>query len=231
MSSDWQPRLLPRIRVALIDVDEPGARALDDPVLISPEEAARARRFRGESLERRYRRAHAALRLLLARETGCSPAQVPISQRDGGKPFLQGSPVSFNLSHSGHLVAVALSVGLEVGVDVEAQRRLHGDAVSLAARFCHAEECGALTALPERGREAAFLRIWTARESLVKALGTGLDQIPGDFNAAPLLEGAQAVEWGGWTVRVMPAPEGAFAAVAAPGAGWGYELVSPFWLD
>ena len=231
MSSDWQPRLPPRIRVALIDVDEPGASVLDDPGLVSSEEAARARRLRGEELERRYRRSHAALRLLLARETGCAPALMPISIRDGGKPFLQGSPVSFNLSHSGHLAAVALSSDLEVGVDVEAPRTLHGDALSLAARFCHPEECRALTAMPERGREAAFLRIWTARESLVKALGTGLEQIPVDFNAAPLLEGAQAVEWGGWTVRVMPAPEGAFAAVAAPGAGWGYELVSPFWLD
>ncbi|MBI5283028.1 MAG: 4'-phosphopantetheinyl transferase superfamily protein [Candidatus Solibacter usitatus] len=230
MSSDWQPRLPPRIRVALIDVDEPGARVLDDPALISPEEAARARRFRGESLERRYRRAHAALRLLLSRETGCAPALLPISTRDGGKPFLPGSTVSFNLSHSGPLAAVALASGLEVGVDVEAPRRLHGDALSLAARFYHPEECRMLTAVPGRGREAAFLRLWTARESLVKALGAGLDQMPGDFNAAPLLEGAQAVEWGGWTVRVMPAPAGAFAAVAAPGAGWGYELVSPFWL-
>lgn len=227
MSSDWQPGNTAELRLALVDVEDPGAEALDDPQFLSPEEMSRARRFRGEELSRRYRRAHAALRILLARELGCEPAAVPIVTPGGGKPRLRQTDVRFNLSHSGSLVAVALARGREVGIDVEVCGRELGDVVDLAGRVGHANETLALAAIDGRGRDDAFLRLWTMREALLKALGTGLIGAPTSIDTSPVLHGVRSIEWNGWSVKAVPAPAGCFVAVAAEGAGWGYRLVSP----
>lgn len=88
-----------------------------------------------------------------------------------GKPYLSGQPeVHFSLSHSGELALCALSA-FEIGCDVETPRRVD---LALAERFFHPEESALLFSLPQREREAAFLRLWTLKESYVKAIGLGL---------------------------------------------------------
>lgn len=228
MSSDWRPRTLPELQIALLDLDGAECARLDDESLLSPEERARVRRFRGELLQARFRRAHAALRLLLARELGCEPAAVPILAGRGRKPRLRTSDVRFNLSHSQSLAAVVMARGREVGIDVEMKGRVIGDAVALAEAAFHPNEALALAALPEQGREEAFLRLWTVREALLKAMGTGLSAPRGMIDASPVLAGVQSLAWNGWSVMNVPAPAACFAAVAAAGTGWGYRLVSPF---
>ncbi len=227
MSSDWQPRTPAELRIALFDLDGAECEALDDASLLSPEELSRARRFRGEELSRRFRRAHAALRLLLARETGCAPGAVAILSAAGRKPRLRDSGVCFNLSHSQNLAAIAIARGREVGIDVEVRGRALDDVCALAARACHPHEAEALESLPERGREEAFLRLWTVREALLKAIGTGLAAPPEMIDASPVLAGVQSLAWKGWSVMMVPSPAACFAAVAAEGTGWGYRLVSP----
>lgn len=200
---------------------------LDDAGLLPPEELARARRFRGEDLARRFRRAHAALRILLARELGCAPAAVPILSAAGRKPRLPGSDVCFNLSHSQNLAAIVIARGREAGIDVEVRGRELGDVCALAERAFHPREAAALKSLPERGREEAFLRLWTVREALLKAMGTGLAAPREMIDASPVLAGVQSLQWNGWSVTTVPAPAACFVALAAAGTGWGYRLVSP----
>jgi 4'-phosphopantetheinyl transferase len=86
-----------------------------------------------------------------------------------GAPYIPGGP-HLSISHSGALEAVAVCE-LPVGVDVERIRPLR--ALALARRFFPPVEADALAALPEAERDAAFLRLWTAKEAYVKALGTG----------------------------------------------------------
>lgn len=213
--------------MALLDVDSADCEALDDAALLPPEELARARRFRGDHLARRFRRAHAALRILLAREMGCAPAAVPILSAAGRKPRLPDSDVHFNLSHSQNLAAIVIARGREVGIDVEVRGRALGDVCALAERAFHPDEAAALEALPEQGREEAFLRLWTVREALLKAMGTGLAAPREMIDASPVLAGVQSLQWSGWTVTTVPAPAACFVALAAVGTGWGYKLVSP----
>lgn len=76
-----------------------------------------------------------------------------------GKPYLEGTPLHFNLSHSGKLLAVAVS-DLEVGIDV--QERTEKGYPFLRMRLTPAE------------REEDFFRLWTAKEAYVKLRGTTL---------------------------------------------------------
>jgi 4'-phosphopantetheinyl transferase len=228
MSGEWHPNLPAELRVAVFDLDEPAAEQLDDPGLLPPAELSKARCFQGELLARRYARAHAALRILLSRETGIAPACLPISAHPGKKPRLEGSEITFNLSHSAHLGAVVFAQGREVGIDVEALGRPLDDALSIAALTMQAEELAALAAMPRGARDAGFLRLWTAREALLKALGTGFSGPAEGFDASPFLEGVQSMQWNGWTVSAVPSPAGALVSVAGSGTGWGYRLVSPF---
>jgi 4'-phosphopantetheinyl transferase len=227
MSSEWQPRVTSELQLSLVELDGAGSEVLDEAGLLSPEEQARARRFRGDHLARRYRRAHAALRILLGREAGCAPGAVPIVSLPGRKPRLRDSGLCFNLSHSEGLAAIVMGQGREVGIDVEVRRRALGDVCALAERACHPCEGEALATLESGRREEAFLRLWTVREALLKAIGTGLAAPPEMIDASPVLAGVQSLEWNGWSVMTVPAPAECFLAVAAQGTGWGYRLVSP----
>ena len=107
-------------------------------------------------------------RMLL--DAGLPPAG-PFAFGEQGKPYLPGLPdMHFSLSHSGTWVLCALS-DAELGCDVEGPRRFDP---ALARRFFHPDETAWLLSLPPREQDAAFLRLWTLKESYLKAVGLGL---------------------------------------------------------
>ena len=103
-------------------------------------------------------------------DAGLPPAG-PFAFGEQGKPYLPGHPdVHFSLSHSGTWVLCALS-DAELGCDVEGPRRFDP---ALARHFFHPDETAWLFSLPPREQDAAFLRLWTLKESYLKAVGLGL---------------------------------------------------------
>ena len=102
-----------------------------------------------------------------------------IREDDRGKPFLPDIPVSFNISHAGERVAVALS-HTDVGCDVE---RRNNNAMSVAKRFFAAEEYRLLSETEdEKDRRHVFTRLWTLKESVVKCCGEGIIHPFDDFS-------------------------------------------------
>jgi 4'-phosphopantetheinyl transferase len=199
--------------------------------LLSPEEAARAERFRFPADRRRFLVAHAALRSILAASVGADPRQLALAAADGGKLFLAGpagaGPVRFNLSHSGDLALVAVSQDREVGVDLEDQ---HGarDFEGIAGRYFSEVERRALERMAPDQRRAAFLRGWVLKEAYLKACGDGLRRPLTDFDvtldeAEPprlLAVRDRPGDVARWTFRYLhPHPE-FVAALAVEGAGW-----------
>ncbi len=89
-----------------------------------------------------------------------------------GKPYLKDHPeIFFSLSHSGTRAAAVFS-DRPCGIDIE---KIEGDESELAKRFFHEEEYRYLRSLEDvQKRTADFYRIWTAKESYLKMLGTGL---------------------------------------------------------
>ena len=98
------------------------------------------------------------------------PLEIAIAQ--GGKPYLAKEPdIHFNLSHSGEWAVCAISSS-PVGVDIQHCDEGRRD---VASRFFHREEIRYLDSLPQFRRDEGFYRLWTLKESFVKATGRGLD--------------------------------------------------------
>ncbi len=164
--------------------------------------------------------ARAALHALLAQHTG--RADWRIVRTPQGKPFVVdpsgaiGPAVS--VSHTGAVVAVAVTAVGALGVDVERHRNRNFAALAAQA-FGPAEQAQVAVAGAD-----AFYRIWTLREAVAKATGEGLALAA---NGRDLVEGSASgrIEYGGrvWHaahVRVEPACSLAVAHADAPEGAW-----------
>lgn len=111
----------------------------------------------------------------LAPLLACAMEALPIRRDTHGRPWLDEpfSDWDCNWSHSGAGLLVALGRGLRLGIDLEWQRP-RPRALELARRFFRDSEADWLAALPESERERAFVRLWCAKEAVLKAHGRGL---------------------------------------------------------
>lgn len=140
---------------------------------LSPEEQARATRFRFPRDAHRYRVAHWALRDILAQATGIPAAELRFRADATGKPHLNHSTApAFNLSHAHDLALVTVGDdSTALGVDVEYHRPVP-EMRGVAASHFAAEEREALAA--DNYALETFYRIWTRKEAFVKATGSGV---------------------------------------------------------
>jgi 4'-phosphopantetheinyl transferase len=163
--------------------------------ILSPDERERAKQFRVEDARRHFVTARAALRKLLSRYLRTPAESVAFDYETNGKPHLQRStsPVDlyFNLAHSGELALIAVTRGSEVGVDVERLRDVHRWR-EIAERYFHPREIDDISALPADHQLAAFMRCWTSKEAVLKAIGVGITR-PLDF-----FVGGEITEVGTW---------------------------------
>src|SRR6202021_913667 len=81
--------------------------------------------------------------------------------------------IRFNLAPSGPRVVYALTLGRDLGVDIERIRPEFGG-FAIAERFFAPGEVATLRALPEDVRSLAFFHGWTRKEAYIKAKGKGL---------------------------------------------------------
>ncbi len=143
--------------------------------MLDQSERARAERFHFEHDSQSYIAAHALTRAMLSQHTGKAPSAWCFETGPHGKPIVTGTdvPLRFNLSHTRGLVAVAVTLQHDVGVDVEQiePKRLGLD---VAERFFAPAEVGHLRALPQAGRTDASYAYWTLKEAYIKATGLGL---------------------------------------------------------
>ncbi len=98
---------------------------------------------------------------------------------DNGKPYLANGAVFFNLSHSGERAMCSVS-DMEVGCDVQ---KIGEANLKIADRFFSPSECKMLNAAGDESEKIKmFYRLWTLKESYVKAVGTGLKTPLGSFS-------------------------------------------------
>ena len=102
-----------------------------------------------------------------------------ISYSENGKPYFAGMPeVKFNLSHSEERVMCVLS-DKETGCDVE---RIKDVNLLVAKHFCTDTEYALIQEKETKAeKEDVFFRLWTLKESFLKATGLGMKLSMKDF--------------------------------------------------
>jgi len=119
--------------------------------------------------------AEPVIRHWLGAQLQCAPDAVALVRDVLGRPRLCAAQSGFdvNWSHSGDGLMVALGDGVSVGVDLE-RLRPRPRALDIARRFLASSEADWLASLSDEARGPAFIRLWCAKEAVLKAHGRGL---------------------------------------------------------
>ena len=140
-------------------------------------ELQRASAFR-HSLERnRFIARRHLLRSIIGCYLNVDATAVEFNNTARGKPTLGGdfadAGLHFNVAHSDGLAVVAISNVGAIGVDVEKIRRFDEIEQLVESCFSHRERT-AFGLVPPNEKSAAFFRLWTRKEALLKANGDGI---------------------------------------------------------
>jgi 4'-phosphopantetheinyl transferase len=158
---------------------------------LSQEKRARLHRFRHREDLIRGLMADLLLRSRIIEDLHMDNASIRFELNSYGKPRLSGvSNYHFNVSHSGDWV-VCLVDNEPVGVDVE---RVQAFEEGIARSFFAEDEYRfVLEGAQERERQLRFYRIWTAKESYIKAVGKGISLPLTDFSVVTS-EGVEGIK-------------------------------------
>lgn len=218
-----------RVYLALLSGDPPDP---GDYAILDAEERNRASRLVRPGHGFRFVRAHARMRRILGGLLGHPPGGLVFAQGERGKPMLPDQPhLHFNLSHSGSLMALAVTGVGPVGVDVERIDTTHR-LDDLVDRYFAPAEAAAFRGLESSLRPHAFFDIWTRKEAFIKVTGEGLYRGLDSFEVTVVgpaglerVDGAHPGER--WWMRDVQVPPGYRGAVAVEGRVSSFRVVGP----
>lgn len=177
--SEWLPA--DEVHVWIFDLD----RSENNEYLLSQEELKRADRFVKLDDQRRFRAAHASVRQILGQYLNEPPLSLVFGANATGKPFLRGPDgphrVAFSLAHSGQYGLLAVTRGREIGVDIEIEHKLD-DLAGMARQVMSPAEFESFRSTAGHLAGETFFGLWTRKEALLKAMGTGFSIDPRDIN-------------------------------------------------
>ena len=198
----------------LEDLDPPDPRWLE---LLDEEERGRALRLRSREQREAFTAAHALVRTALSAYGDCAPAEWRFAISPQGQPSVLGAPeLSFSLTHSGARAAVAIGSGQVLGLDLEPVRQ-ERDPLPLARSFFAAAETERLRGLSPGERAAAFAALWTVKEAVLQARGSGLAESlrSVEVELEPSCRPIRVQSPGGpWAVKSWSPDPGWYAALA-----------------
>ena len=161
--------------------------------LLDDAEITRWRRLLSARARREFALCRAALRVSLAERLGCTNWQLSFDYLKHGKPVAKVDglrvAIGFNVSHGGRHGLIALAAHDGIGVDVE-ERVPQRDLEGIGSLVYGPAERRLLAIAAGRERLHVFYRLWSMKEALIKALGTGFSLSPSRFEVPePLLHG------------------------------------------
>ena len=162
----------------------------------------------------------AMVRTVLSRYEAVAPSDWVFAVNRYGRPEIANSVATnagelcFNLSHTRSLIALSVTRGGAVGIDVE-NVVTRAASIGIAERFFSPSEAAALSRVPPERQSDRFFEYWTLKESYIKARGMGLsiplEQFSFEFphergirlEIDPKL-GDEAGRWRFWQFRPRP---------------------------
>jgi 4'-phosphopantetheinyl transferase len=199
--------MAPSVRVLAVDLDVPAGTVAAFAASLPAAEC---------DVRPRARVLRAITRQALSETLRTDPAGLRICRRcarcgheSHGKPQVVDAPqTSFSVSHAAGIGVIAIAHGDDtvVGIDIEHVQRRRNLAV-LAARVLGPEEYAAFLATPPPSQLMHFLKVWTAKEAYLKAIGTGVIRRLADVSPEPA----------GWVMVPLSAPLGFVGTLALGG--------------
>jgi len=141
--------------------------------IISVERREKIKKYYFYQYKKRSLIAEILLRYCLKIRFDISKSEVQFIKNNFGKPMLKNfKKIHFNLSHSGDWVVCGINYDYPIGVDVE---RIKDNNLQIAETFFTPEEYDYILNQPLKEMNKNFYKIWTLKESYVKAEGKGLN--------------------------------------------------------
>ncbi|MDY6822123.1 MAG: 4'-phosphopantetheinyl transferase superfamily protein [Deferribacterota bacterium] len=154
--------------------------------LLNEREKKRFERYKFNKDKRRFVFSRGILRYLISKYLNIEARNVSIIYDNRGKPKLGGGinkiNLNFNISHSKDLILFVFVLDSQIGVDVEYIDRCR-DVVSIARNFYNKDEYNIIQGSDNNEKYLIFYRLWTFKEAMLKAYGTGLSS---DFRTLTL---------------------------------------------
>lgn len=142
--------------------------------ILAADEILRSDRLLDDTKRKQFIVTRAYLRLILSRYLQTTPETLLFKYNEHGKPHLAipQENLFFNLSHSSDYAVLALSHIENTGVDVEKTESTINYR-GIVDRFFTPDERSTLDQVPEARQRRCFYRLWTRKEAVLKAIGTG----------------------------------------------------------
>ncbi|MBL3669486.1 4'-phosphopantetheinyl transferase superfamily protein [Streptomyces sp. M2CJ-2] len=206
------------------------AAAPADIALLDDHERERADRIRSAAKTAEFVSCRASVRRILSGLLDTPPDEIRLGTRPcpgcgdprHGPPTVlrPSTPWWISISHTAGCGMLAVA-SVPVGVDVERMRDVRIE--ELADTALTPSEGAFLRLLPDRtARTAAFLRCWTRKEAVLKAVGVGISTDLGALESHPGSPGTAVMNAGvpgtpaAWSVSDLPLPAPWVASVALP---------------
>jgi 4'-phosphopantetheinyl transferase len=139
--------------------------------LIPPEEMQRVTEIGAPRRQQEYLCGRALLRNTLERWTGEPAASHRLTATERGKPECIDGP-ALSITHSGNLVACAVTDSGDIGIDLEVPKRSRRT-TDIARSYFSSEEASWLATQPAD----RFHMLWVLKEACLKSIGLGLDSL------------------------------------------------------
>jgi 4'-phosphopantetheinyl transferase len=140
---------------------------------LATQERKQAKKYYLSYLSDRYIISHGILRCILGYYTRQLPQDIQFSYNKYEKPFLKDHNIQFNMSHSHELVSYVIAWNNHVGIDIElCDYSL--DIQELSDLVFTPAEYTFFSTLETKEKHIFFYNIWTKKESLIKANGSGM---------------------------------------------------------
>jgi 4'-phosphopantetheinyl transferase len=189
-SSDQLRSGQPNVEVFYSSSDDLKTKYSELKQYISDDEKSRADRFHFETDRKTYVLSHSLLRLILGKRIKKHPLEISFSRDHNNKPVLRGNPVCFNLTHTREAFALAVSDNFYVGIDLETINP-GIDIYSIINSFFSERERKLILNSKTDACDSFFL-LWTRKEALLKAVGSGLVN---DLKVIEVSEPENMIKW------------------------------------
>lgn len=129
-----------------------------------------------------------AARWMMSYSLNVRPDKLVFQRDKNGRPHLPGSTLDYNVSHSGEWAVCARAEGA-VGIDIEQHQPVDWKVCRIC--FTPGERALLDAAADDDARSRLFFRLWTLKESYIKARGLGMQIDLQSFGMQP-----QGQTWG-----------------------------------